>query len=236
MRQIAANRRNARKSTGPRTLSGKLRSRRNALRHGLTGETVIDVFEDASEYQAFERRMIRDYSPRSAIEHELVLRLTSLLWRLRRATAIETGLFSIQGRIMLDRKIQRDREEIARIGSKARLYEILGIAPNANDFDTNRITQSDQRMPTVANNALQNIAQVPDKTNLPTPSNDQSALCPSDPQKTPPQFLAQCFLRVVRLDDNILERISRYEVSLWRQVAQVVAVLTDKRRTKHTIK
>ena len=35
-RQIAANRRNARKSTGPRSGAGKNRSRRNAYRHGLT--------------------------------------------------------------------------------------------------------------------------------------------------------------------------------------------------------
>ena len=40
-RQIAANRRNAAKSTGPKSAKGKERSRRNALRHGLTAETVI---------------------------------------------------------------------------------------------------------------------------------------------------------------------------------------------------
>jgi hypothetical protein len=39
-RQVEANRRNALKSTGPRTEAGKQVSRRNALRHGLTAETV----------------------------------------------------------------------------------------------------------------------------------------------------------------------------------------------------
>lgn len=45
-RQIDANRRNALKSTGPSTDCGKRRSRRNALRHGLTAETVIATLED----------------------------------------------------------------------------------------------------------------------------------------------------------------------------------------------
>ena len=95
-RQIEANRRNARKSTGPNTEEGKQRSRCNAVRHGLTAETVIGALEDAEDYKAFEAAIIADYDAQSAVERELVLRLASLLWRLRRATTMETGLFEIQ--------------------------------------------------------------------------------------------------------------------------------------------
>ena len=95
-RQIEANRRNARKSTGPITEEGKQRSRCNAVRHGLTAETVIGALEDAEDYKAFEAAIIADYDAQSAVERELVLRLASLLWRLRRATTMETGLFEIQ--------------------------------------------------------------------------------------------------------------------------------------------
>jgi hypothetical protein len=102
-RQIAANRRNAQRSTGPRTLNGKHRSRRNAIRHGLTAETVIGILERVEDYQAFEKAIVTDYAPRSAAEHELVTRLASLMWRLRRATAIESGLLQIQGEILRDR-------------------------------------------------------------------------------------------------------------------------------------
>src|SRR3954447_6423957 len=95
-KQIEANRRNARRSTGPTSNEGKQRSRCNAVRHGLTAETVISALEDAEDYKAFEAAVISDYDAQSAVERELVLRLASLLWRLRRATTMETGLFDIQ--------------------------------------------------------------------------------------------------------------------------------------------
>src|SRR3954466_1819755 len=100
-RQIDANRRNAQLSTGPVTEAGKKRSRRNALRHRLTAETVIDSLEDAEDYAAFEMAVTADYDAQSAVERELVLRLASVLWRLRRATAIESGLFKIQAQHFL---------------------------------------------------------------------------------------------------------------------------------------
>ena len=94
-KQIEANRRNALLSTGPQTEEGKDTSRQNALRHGLTAETVIDM-EDAAEYAAFEAEILAEYDPQSLIERELTLRLASLSWRLRRANLIETGLLQIQ--------------------------------------------------------------------------------------------------------------------------------------------
>jgi len=93
LKQIEANRRNARKSTGPTTPEGKERSRCNAIRHGLTAETVVNGLEDAEDYQAFEAAITADYDAETAVERELVLRLASVLWRLRRATAIEAALF-----------------------------------------------------------------------------------------------------------------------------------------------
>ena len=95
-RQIEANRRNALKSSGPKTLNGKHSSRRNALRHGLTAETVIEGLEDIEDYRAFEAAVISDYDAETAVERELVLRLVSLLWRMRRAISIETDLLRIQ--------------------------------------------------------------------------------------------------------------------------------------------
>jgi hypothetical protein len=109
-RQFEANRRNALKSTGPKTLEGKRISRRNAVRHGLTAETVIDGLEDSEDYRGFEAAITSDYNAETAAERELVLRVASLLWRLRRIIAIETDLFQIQAEIFRDR-----RKEVATV-------------------------------------------------------------------------------------------------------------------------
>ena len=103
-RQLEANRLNALRSTGPRTVEGKQRSRLNAVRHGLTAETVIPDLEDAEDYKAFEATIIADYCAETAVARELVLRLASLLWRLRRATGIETQLFAMEAGAPLDRE------------------------------------------------------------------------------------------------------------------------------------
>lgn len=118
-RQFQANRRNALKSTGPITPEGKQKSRRNAVRHGLTAETVIGALEDAEDYKAFEAAIIADYDAQSAVERELVLRLASLLWRLRRATSIETAFFDMQAE-----DLRKFREVQA--GSRRSLYALFG--------------------------------------------------------------------------------------------------------------
>jgi uncharacterized membrane protein len=96
--------RNALRSTGPKTEEGKRQSRRNAVRHGLTAETVIDGLEDSEDYRAFEASVIADYDARTAVERELVLRLASLLWRLRRSISIESDLLRIQSDIVRQRR------------------------------------------------------------------------------------------------------------------------------------
>src|SRR5437763_12679320 len=133
-KQIEANRRNARRSTGPITEEGKLRSRRNAVRHGLTAETVIGALEDTDDYKAFEAAVIADYDAQSAVERELVLRLASLLWRIRRATTMETGLFEIQARQLLEFRRKRDAQQslIYRLFAPTELNE--GHEANSEDI------------------------------------------------------------------------------------------------------
>jgi hypothetical protein len=130
IRQVEANRRNAFKSTGPTTPEGKRRSRCNAVRHGLTAETVIAVLEDSEDYEAFEAAVISDYDAESAVERELVLRLASVLWRLRRATGIETALFDSVTEEPGAHESRSSRETIIADLKRAERHRLLaGTAP-----------------------------------------------------------------------------------------------------------
>src|SRR5260370_15825879 len=116
-RQIEANLRNALNSTGPKTEAGKHCSRWKAVGHGLTAETVVGALEDDEDYKAFEAAIIADYDAQSAVERELVLRLASIMWRLRRATTMETGLFEIQAQHL------RDYRQNCRVAPKS--YDVI---------------------------------------------------------------------------------------------------------------
>jgi hypothetical protein len=81
------------------------------VRHGLTAATVIGTREDAEDYKAFEAAIIANYDAQTAVERELVLLLASVLWLLRRATAMETQLFEIQAEHLRDFQASRPSQE-----------------------------------------------------------------------------------------------------------------------------
>ena len=195
-RQIEANRHNARLSTGPVTEDGKRKSRQNALRHGLTAETVIDALEDAEDYAAFEMAVTADYDAQSAVERELVLRLASLLWRLRRATAIESGLFKIQAKHLLQfrqrRQANAKHQKIIDSVYRNALATEEEVRPD--DHETGGITLD------------------------PDPP---STIEPADPSDD----LTRAFVRLSNLPTYPLDRLSRYEATLWHQARQVLFTL-----------
>jgi hypothetical protein len=201
-KQIEANRRNSLKSTGPKTKTGKQTSRGNAVRHGLTAETVIGALEDAEDYKAFEAAITVDYDAQSAVERELVLRLAGLLWRLRRATTIETGLFGIQAEHLSD---FRKRHQISP-ASREIVYTLF----NAN---------SDRQ---AASYGVVNAIE----------TRSASELTSAQGQVAPDVELARCFLRLCNLPNYGLERLSRYEATLWRQAGQILFTLENLDRRK----
>jgi hypothetical protein len=196
-KQIAANRENARSSTGPRTEHGKRRSRRNAVRHGLTAETVIDVLEDSAAYKALQRAIYADYRPRTNFELELVARLVSLLWRLRRAVAIETGILTIQAEA-----IKRGCS-VKRSNKLDVFYDLIQYSPT---FAQPEFGQHD----TQSNGSIMS---------------EQSAA--SEVSSTSSSTIGRTFLRFAAADGQTFERLNRYETSLWRQTLQTVVLLNS---------
>jgi hypothetical protein len=154
LKQIAANRRNALKSTGPTTEEGKEHSRCNAVRHGLTAETVIADLEDADDYQAFEATVTGDYDAQTAVERELVLRLASVLWRLRRAIGIESGIFeSVTAGSVKDDDPLSNGEQLR--PATDRLYIVTAISPRG------ALVQRDVPLKTAIADRFLRLAELP---------------------------------------------------------------------------
>ena len=78
------NRANAQHSTGPRTTAGKLRSSQNALRHGLTAQSISLAPEEEAAYQQLCQRFFDEYKPVTATEAAMVQQLADTTWRLNR--------------------------------------------------------------------------------------------------------------------------------------------------------
>jgi hypothetical protein len=94
-KQLAANRANAKKSTGPITEAGKLNSRYNAVKHGLTGHTILRTAEQDAAFDSYRARLYPDLAPASAIEHDFAERIIYDSWRVHRASAMEANLFAL---------------------------------------------------------------------------------------------------------------------------------------------
>jgi hypothetical protein len=90
--QLAANRANAERSTGPITPEGRARSSQNALKTGLTGKTVLLPNEDAAQYQRELDQYVSTYQPANDEEMRLVQSLNDCVWRIDRIQRLETGI------------------------------------------------------------------------------------------------------------------------------------------------
>jgi hypothetical protein len=89
-KQIAANRRNAQLSTGPRSAEGKARSSRNALKTGLYCPGIIIGHESTFKLEELERQFTAEYQPATPTERSLVDSLIHYEWLLRRYRWLET--------------------------------------------------------------------------------------------------------------------------------------------------
>jgi hypothetical protein len=95
-KQTRANRRNALKSTGPKTPEGKAAVRHNAVSHGLLSQDILLPGEDEQALKELGENLRAELQPVGELENLLVERVIAAYWRLRRLGRVEAGIFTWQ--------------------------------------------------------------------------------------------------------------------------------------------
>ena len=132
-KRAEANRRNAQKSTGPRTPEGKDRSRFNAIRHGLRAKSDILPGEDAGAFQTRLDGWTRELNPRDEVERFLVGHAVRMSWQLDRAQrAIDAAMADAQ--IAASDRVTKQADDVLALGLRL-LHSCLSISPYPGDTE-----------------------------------------------------------------------------------------------------
>ena len=135
--QIEANRRNAQKSTGPKTERGKARAKLNAVTHGMTARTIMPVLpqEDPKELEDRIQQAITAMKPRNPLELDLVCRAVRLAGELDRAERVGTAHLAHRVRMATrsgtDTVSAEELSKVHDLGSK--LFFQAAIGPGYSD-------------------------------------------------------------------------------------------------------
>jgi hypothetical protein len=133
----AANRRNARYSTGPRTEAGKAASSRNATRHGLLARDTCLPDEDSAQFQHLRQRVFDDLEPEGILEETCCERIADAIWRLRRTGRLEYEIF-----IFETSGAQRESEGLAAQVQVIEQVLLSGLTPEERQLLTARTQES----------------------------------------------------------------------------------------------
>jgi hypothetical protein len=126
-RKIAANRKNALRSTGPKTERGKRAVSRNAITHGILAREVVitagDGEESQEEFDALAEELLEYYKPVGPMERKFVEKIAICWWRLGRAIRAENGeLRKRLDTLSMDRTLRREDQV-----NLALLYSMGGV-------------------------------------------------------------------------------------------------------------
>ncbi len=136
-KQIEANRRNAQKSTGPRTEDGKTKSRLNAFRHGLTGQLDIMTGEMREAHDSFIANIVLSLKPErtarhsggalcalsnDALENQLAHSVAESYWRMNRIPVFEDALLAQGDYVQFAHNRDREYSDLDRALSAARAF------------------------------------------------------------------------------------------------------------------
>ena len=120
-RQIDANRRNAQKSTGPKSPEGKIRASLNGWRHGLTGQVLTLAEEDRDAFETFARDIRQAYFPVGPLETQIAQSIAEDEWRLNRARAIENNVIAL-GHSSIDAEVETINTQMHAAMTQARVF------------------------------------------------------------------------------------------------------------------
>jgi hypothetical protein len=138
-KQLAANRANAQKSTGPRTPEGKAVCRLNGFQHGFTGLAVVMTDEDREAQNAFVRPYIQALNPIGPIELQLAQTIALDNFRVNRLKAIEENMFAYGELGPLSDKIDTEHARVHHAIVQAQVFVL-------NDKSFDRLSLYEQRI------------------------------------------------------------------------------------------
>src|SRR3984957_13823059 len=118
--QVDANRRNAQKSTGPKTPEGKDKSRRNALQHGLTAKTCMLEDEDPEALVDLLNEIREKFNPQDTDEDFLIERMAKARFKYNRIMPLEAAIYNL--RLSVDRTPKEITEALGVNGQRAWAY------------------------------------------------------------------------------------------------------------------
>ena len=146
--KTGSNKKNAKKSTGPRTREGKARSAANAMTHGVLSRNLLLPDEDEAEWQELLTRLVTELQPVGTLEQILVERIAVAAWRQRRLVRVETARIQVAQRsdtltrihvrgLVGEENTRLINEILAGIGEeeRSRLFEELLAARSAKVSD-----------------------------------------------------------------------------------------------------
>ena len=114
--QIDANRRNALKSTGPKTPEGRAAVRLNSLTHGLTAKTLVLPGESEEDFNALSDSLAAEHDPATPTEQALVTQLAVATWRLRRLYHQEAAFYTKKLQFLTEFGGGKDLDDSGRLG------------------------------------------------------------------------------------------------------------------------
>ena len=244
-----ANRRNARRSTGPKTPRGKYHARMNARKHGLRGHEVLLPDEDPAEFEAFRENIFRDLRPVGFLEAELADHVVSSCWWLRRCDRIEAGLLG-GGTYVMDEIASKTLEEFAEMlepkenpedmSTVQLVGESLNLQAQQYRTKTQKLKEGRNK---ISRDCYQKENKIEQKSENDDPPLDQSLvdlhleLSESEQQRNPLTYDVALAFRTDLSQQEALTKLARYETTHRRsfhRALQDLHRLQDRRQKTST--